>query len=76
VREGERWRIRSNGELEEILKGEDILRFVKSRWLAGLGHVERMGEERLPRELLHGRIEGRRRRGRPRRDGCRTWRRI
>jgi hypothetical protein len=25
-----------------------------------------MGEERMPRKLLHGRIEGRRRRGRPR----------
>jgi hypothetical protein len=24
-----------------------------------------MGEERMPRKLLHGRIEGRRRRGRP-----------
>jgi hypothetical protein len=30
VREGERWRIRSNRELEEILRGEDILKFVKS----------------------------------------------
>jgi hypothetical protein len=65
VREGERWRIRSNRELEEILKGEDIVRFVKSRWLAWLGHVEQMDEERMPRKLLHGRTEGRRRLGRP-----------
>jgi hypothetical protein len=66
VRESERWRLRSNQELEEILRGEDIVRFVKSRRLAWLGHVERMGEERMPRRLLHGRIEERRRRGRPR----------
>jgi hypothetical protein len=39
---------------------------VKSRWLAWLGHVEGMGEKRMPRKLLHGRIEGRQRRGRPR----------
>jgi hypothetical protein len=33
VREGKRWRIRSNQELEEILGGEDIVKFVKSqRW--------------------------------------------
>jgi hypothetical protein len=62
---GERWRIRPIRELEEILKGEDIVRFVKSRQLARLGHIERMGEERMPRKLLHGKIEGRRRRGRP-----------
>jgi hypothetical protein len=66
VREGERWRIRSNRAVEEILRGEDIVRFVKSRRLAWLDHVERMGEERMQRKLLHGKIEGRRRRGRPR----------
>jgi hypothetical protein len=65
VREGERWRIRSNRGLEEILKGEDIVRFVKSRRLAWPRHVERMGEVRMQRKLLHGRIEERRR-GRPR----------
>jgi hypothetical protein len=36
---GERWRIRSNRELEEILRGEDIVKFVKSQQLALLGHV-------------------------------------
>jgi SOS response regulatory protein OraA/RecX len=66
VREGEQWRIRSNQELEEILRGEDIVKFVKSRRLAWLRHVEWMDEERLSRKLLHGRMEGRRRRGRPR----------
>jgi hypothetical protein len=66
VREGERWRIRSNRELEEILRGEDIVKFVKSQRLAWLGHVERMDEERMSRKLLHGTMEGRRRRGRPR----------
>jgi hypothetical protein len=63
VREGERWRIRSNQELEETLRGEDIVKFVNSRRLE---HVKRMEEERMSRKLLHGRMEGRRRRGRPR----------
>jgi hypothetical protein len=66
VREGERWRIRSNQELEEILRGEDIVKFVNSQRLAWLGHVERMGVERMLRKLLHEKMEGRRRRGRPR----------
>jgi hypothetical protein len=42
------------------------MRFVKSQQLAWLGHMEWMGEERMPRKLLHGRIEGRRRCRRPR----------
>jgi hypothetical protein len=52
--------------LEEILGGEDFVKFVKTRRLAWLGHVERMEDERMSRKLLHGRMEGRRRRGRPR----------
>jgi hypothetical protein len=71
VREGERWRIRSNQELEEIFRGEDIVKLVKSQRLALLGHVERMGVERMSRKLLHEKMEGRRRRGRPR-----TWRKT
>jgi hypothetical protein len=66
VREGERWRIRSNRELEEILGGEDTVKFMKSRRLTWLGQVKRMEEERMSRKLLHGRMEGRSRRGRPR----------
>jgi hypothetical protein len=41
VREGERWRIRSNREVQEILRGEDIVKFLKSQRLAWLGDVER-----------------------------------
>jgi hypothetical protein len=65
VREGEQWRIRSNRELEEVLRGEDIVEFVKSQWLAWLGHVEQMDEERMLRKLLHGKMEGRTISGRP-----------
>jgi hypothetical protein len=49
VREGEWWRIRSNRELEEILGGEDSVKFVKSRRLAWSGLVERMEEEIMSR---------------------------
>jgi hypothetical protein len=66
VREGEQWRIRSNREPEEILRGEDVVKSVKSQRLAWLGHVEWMDEERMSKKLLHGKMEGRRRRGRPR----------
>jgi hypothetical protein len=61
VRKGDIWTVRTNQEFEEILRGEDIVKFVKSRRLAWLGHIERMKEERMPRNMLHGRMEGNRR---------------
>ncbi|KAF6198411.1 hypothetical protein GE061_008159 [Apolygus lucorum] len=61
------WRIRTNNELEHLMKGEDIVRFAKARSISWLGHVNRMDESRMPRKLLNARFEGRRRRGRPRR---------
>lgn len=66
VTDGVTWRIRTNKEIENIIRGEDIVRFVKTQRLAWLGHVERMSEERVPKKLLHGNMDGKRKRGRPR----------
>jgi hypothetical protein len=40
VKENELWRIRRNGELENIIKGEIIVRFIKSQRIRWLGHIE------------------------------------
>jgi len=36
------WRIRKNHELNELIRNTDIVRFIKSRRMAWLGHVMRM----------------------------------
>jgi hypothetical protein len=36
------WRTRNNKEINNILRKEDIDRFVKARRLSWIGHVERM----------------------------------
>jgi hypothetical protein len=59
-----RLRIRTNKEIQEIINDEDIVRFVKSRRLEWLGHVERMDQNRMPKKILHGRTEGKRKHGR------------
>ena len=37
------WRIKTNEELDELIKRKNIIRFIKSQRLKWLGHVERLG---------------------------------
>jgi hypothetical protein len=60
------WRIRYNEELNTLLKGEDIVRFIKSQTIRWLGHVERMEDSAVPKRMLKGRLYSKRRKGRPR----------
>jgi len=60
------WRIRKNHELNELIGNTDMVRFIKSRRMACLGHVTRMDGGRMPRRILEWKPMGRRIRGRPR----------
>jgi len=60
------WRIRKNHELNELIGNADIVRFIKSRRMAWLGHVTRMDGGRMPRRIVELKPMGRRIRGRPR----------
>jgi len=46
------WRIRMNYELHELIGNADIVRFIKSRRIAWLGHVMRMDDKRTPKRML------------------------
>jgi hypothetical protein len=59
-------RISYNEELNTSLKGEDIVRFIKSQRIRCLGHVERIEDNAMPKRMLKGRLYSRRRKGRPR----------
>jgi len=39
------WRIKTNQEISDILKGQNIIGFIKKQRLNWLGHVERMAED-------------------------------
>lgn len=64
--EENRWRRRHNNELREVTNQEYITDFISAQRLRWLGHVARMDEERLPKKVFEGGIEGRRPAGRPR----------
>ena len=48
VKENELWRIRRNDELEAIIKGENIVRFIKCQRMRWLGHIERRQDTAIP----------------------------
>ena len=50
VKENEFWRIRRNDELEAIIKGENIVRFIKCQRIRWLGHIERMQDTAIPKK--------------------------
>jgi len=58
------WKIRTNRELEEMSKGENIVKWIKGRRISRLGHLERMEEDRMHKKIFTQELEGTRRRGR------------
>jgi len=50
VKENELWRIRRSNELETIIKGENIVRFIKCQRIRWLGHIERMQDTAIPKK--------------------------
>ena len=82
------WKSRTNRELEEMSKGENIVKWIKGQKIRWVSHLERMGEDRMPKKISTQELEGTRRRGRPRkrwkeeveRDlevlGVRRWREL
>jgi hypothetical protein len=47
-------------------KGENIVKRIKGQRISWLGHLEGMEEDRMPRKNFTPKLEGTRRRGRPR----------
>jgi hypothetical protein len=45
------WRLKTNEELENIIRHENIVRHIKSKSLSWLGHVERMPDERVVKDI-------------------------
>ena len=64
--ENAEWKSRRNRELEEMSKGENIVKWIKGQRISWLGHLERMEEDRMPKKIFTQELEGTRRRERPR----------
>ena len=52
--------------MDEMSKGENIVKWIERQRISWLGHLERMEEVRMPKKIFIQELEGTRRRGRPR----------
>jgi hypothetical protein len=52
------WKSRMNRELEELIKGENIVKWIKGQKIGWLGHLERMEEDRMPKKIFTQELEG------------------
>jgi hypothetical protein len=81
------WKSRTNRELEEMSKGENIVKWIKGQRISWLGYLGRM-EDRIPKKIFTQEMKRTRRRGRPRKGrkeeverdlkvlGVRRWRQL
>ena len=58
--------MRNNMEIDKLIDGADIVRFIKAQRTKWLGHIQRMDQARPTRELLDWRLMETRPVGRPR----------
>ena len=65
------WKSGTNRELEEMSKGENIVKWIKGERTSWLGHLERMEEDRMHKKIFTQELEGTRRREDPGKDGKR-----
>jgi hypothetical protein len=49
------WKSRTNRELEELSKRENIVKWIKGQRISWLGHLGRMEEDRMPKKDLQSR---------------------
>jgi hypothetical protein len=59
------WKIRNNAELDQVINGADIARFIKAQKVKWLGHIQRMYTSRIAKSIFEWKPIGRRSLGRP-----------
>jgi hypothetical protein len=52
------WKSRTNRELEETSKRENIVKWIKGQRISWLDHLERKEEDRMPKKILTQELEG------------------
>jgi hypothetical protein len=53
TRENQLWRIKTNDELDKLIKHQNIINHIKALRLSWFGHVQRMPDSRTAKKIFH-----------------------
>ena len=59
------WYRRTNEEIGMLFKEPNLIGVIKAQRIGWMGHIGRMPQERMAKQILDFKLSGRRRRGRP-----------
>ena len=45
------WRIKTNDELDKLIRNKNIINYIKTQRLSWFGHLHRMSEERMVKKI-------------------------
>jgi hypothetical protein len=60
VKDQDNWRIRTNSELDTLIGGVNIVRCIKAQRLRWFGHIQRMEDDRMVKNLTNWKAFGKR----------------
>ena len=56
MRENQLWRIKTNDELDKLIKHQNIINHIEALRLSWFGHVQRMPDSRTVQKILTGHL--------------------
>jgi hypothetical protein len=59
------WRIKTNSELNKLIKNQTIINFIKAQRLSWLGHIHQMDSDRMVKKVYEWETTSTRPQGRP-----------
>jgi len=65
TKENQTWRVKSNEELDKLIKHKNIINYIKAQRLSWFGHVQRMPDTRRVKKMFNWKPLSKRSQGRP-----------
>jgi hypothetical protein len=53
TKENQKWRVKTNGELDKLIKHKNIINYIKAQRLSWFGHVQRMPDTRTVKNIFN-----------------------
>jgi hypothetical protein len=65
IKQNQIWRVKTNEELDKLIKHKNIINYIKAQRLSWFGHVQRMSDTRTVKKIFNWKPLTKRSQGRP-----------